>query len=194
MKKGFIVVIAGPTGVGETTVTKAVIRRLPRTARLITTTSRPMRPGEKQGRAYHFLSRAVFVRGIRLGKFLEYIYIRSRGVYYGTDRTRIERALSRGTILIANLELRGLRVMQRSYPHTLALFLKPENPQQIVERKLRQHPGITARELQLRLAEARRELREARYYDHVIVNRDGALAKTVQRVAALIERHAKKHT
>ena len=68
---GFMVVIAGPTGVGETTVTKAVITKLSRAQRLITTTSRPMRPGEKQGREYYFLSKQEFQRRIRKGFFLE---------------------------------------------------------------------------------------------------------------------------
>lgn len=188
--RGFLVVLAGPTGVGETTVTRAVIRRLPRAKRLLTTTSRPKRPGEKQGREYEFLTRREFERRIGRKKFLEYIYLPSRKVYYGTDRTRIERELARGAILFANLEVRGLRVMRREYSETVALFLKPENLQQIVLRKLKQHPNITKRELTIRLREAKRELREARYYDHTIVNRDGKLQETVRAVLRFIRCHA----
>lgn len=189
---GFMVVIAGPTGVGETTVTEAVIRALPRAQRLITTTSRPMRPGEKQGREYYFLSNQEFRRRIRGKFFLEYILMRSRGVHYGTEREKIERALQQGKIVIANLELRGLRVMRREYPHTLALFLKPENLQQIITRKLRQHPNITKKELALRYREARRELAESKYYDAVVVNREGRLHKTVQEVIAHIRVHERQ--
>ena len=190
--KGFLVVIAGPTGVGESTVTNAVIRRLSRACRLITTTSRAKRPGEKQGREYSFLSKGEFQRRIRSGYFLEYIFMRSRGVYYGTERSKIERAIRQKKILIANLELQGLRVMRREYPETLAIFLKPEYIGQILERKLKQHPTITKKELALRLAEARRELSEARYYDVVVVNREGHLEATVTKILALIRRHAEK--
>lgn len=189
---GFMVVIAGPTGVGETTVTKAVIAKLSRAQRLITTTSRPMRPGEKDGREYYFLSKQEFQHRIRKGFFLEYIFMRSRGVYYGTERSKIEQALKQGKIVIANLELRGLRVMQKEYPNTLSLFLKPENLQQIVSRKLRQHPSITKKELALRYNEARRELAESKYYDAVVVNREGQLRETVKRIIVRIRAHKRK--
>lgn len=187
-ERGFIVVIAGPTGVGETTVTNAVLQRLRNGQRLVTTTSRRKRPGERQGREYHFITKSAFRRSIERGHFLEHIYIRNRGVYYGTHRATIERALARGTILLANLELKGLRVMRKMYPTTLAIFLKPESLAQIVRRKLQQHPTITKRELAQRIANARAELREAKFYDHVVVNRDGALSKTVGEVLALIRR------
>ncbi len=184
-----MVVIAGPTGVGETTVTKAVIATLSRGERLITTTSRPMRPGEKQGREYYFLSKQEFQRRIRKGFFLEYIFMPSRGVYYGTERLKIEQALKQGKIVIANLEFRGLRVMQKEYPNTLSLFLKPENLQQIIARKLRQHPNITKKELALRYNEARNELAESKHYDAVVVNREGQLRDTVKKIVTRIRAH-----
>lgn len=189
---GFIIVIAGPTGVGESTVTKAVLAKMPRVVRLVTTTSRVKRPGEREGREYHFVTKKEFQRRIRQGYFLEYIYIRNRGVYYGTYRPTIEHALASGKILIANLELKGVRFMRRHYPRTHTIFIAPENIAQIRARKLQQHPTITIRELSQRLANAQAELREARYYDAVVVNREGHLSDTVRRVIALIRAYGRR--
>jgi len=189
---GFIVVLAGPTGVGETTVTNFVLKHLKGAKRLITTTSRPKRPGEKQGREYYFITKKEFENRIRKGFFLEYIHIRNRDVYYGTHRPTIERALRRGTILIANLELKGMRIMQQHYPSTYTLFLMPESLEQIRRRKLKQHPTITKRELTQRLANARAEIREAKYYDTVVMNKEGRLKKNVQMIVQFIRQHQKK--
>lgn len=189
---GFIVVIAGPTGVGETTVTLEAVKHLPGAMRLVGTTSRPKRPGEREGREYHFITKAEFRRRIRRGHFLEYTYIRNRGVYYGTYCPNIDALLARGKILFANLDLKGMRFMKRHYPTTYAIFIAPENIAQIRARKLQQHPNITAKELAQRIANARAEMRESLAYDTVVVNREGHLRSTVRIIVAGIQKHQKQ--
>src|SRR3989338_1791503 len=103
-KKGFIIVIAGPHGVGETTISKALAKILPRTERLVTTTSRPKRTGEKNGQEYNFIAKKDFENKIDKGYFLEYTYYRTRDAYYGTNKKDIDQKINQGINLIVNLD------------------------------------------------------------------------------------------
>jgi len=93
MKSPSIIVLTGPSGAGKSTVAKALLERHPAgLIRFITTTTRPTRPGEKNGEAYHFISREDFEKGIEANNFLEY-EINHKVAYYGTKKSDVDTGL-----------------------------------------------------------------------------------------------------
>ncbi|MFA5076608.1 MAG: hypothetical protein WC480_04305 [Patescibacteria group bacterium] len=186
--RGIVIVIAGPTGSGETSVSRAITKILPKTQITLTTTSRPPRPGEVNHRDYHFVSTAEFKRQIKQKKFLEYIHIHNRDTYYGTNRYDIANRLNQGINVIANLEWRGAKVMKRTFPGTLTIFLKPDKISRIKQRLLTRDP-LTRAEFKKRLINAKNELKEAKFYDRRIINHDGKMADTVKRIIKIIKHH-----
>jgi guanylate kinase len=185
--KAIVVVVAGPTGSGETSVSRAITKILPNIKITLTTTSRPPRLGEKNHVDYNFISKAEFKKGIRTGRFLEYIKILNRDNYYGTSREDIEKYLKKGISVIANLEIRGARVMKKTFPDTLTIFIKPDKLSRIKKRLLERDPTISHEEYKKRLKNAKTELKEAKFYDYVIINHEGQMLATAKRIAKLIK-------
>ena len=190
-KKGIVIVIAGPTGSGETSVSHAVAKKFPKTKMIVTATSRKSRPGEKNHVDYHFFPKKDFKRKIKQGYFLEYIRIMNRDMYYGTVRKEIEDKLAKGINVIANLEWRGANIMKKTYKNTLTIFLKPDKISRIKKRLVNRDPTISKEEFKKRLQNAKDELKEAKYYDYVVINYEGKMNQTVDRVIKTIKHHLK---
>lgn len=191
-KKGIVIVIAGPTGSGETSVSRAICKKLSQTQMTITTTTRPPRLGEKNHLDYHFIPVEEFKKGIKKNRFLEYIRIHNRNTYYGTNRQDIENKLNKGINVITNLEWRGTKVMKKTFPQTLTIFIKPDKIEMIKKRLLNRDPTIGQAEFKKRFQNAKAELKEAKFYDYVVINHQGQMAKTVNRIIKIIKKHLAK--
>lgn len=191
-KMGKIIIIAGPTGSGESTITRAVLKKLPRTERMITATTRPPRPHEKNGVDYYFVSPKKFKKLAAEGALLEYIKVPNRNIYYGTIKKQVGKKLAAGINLVGNLELRGVLAYRRIFPEQiLSIFIKPDNIRVIKRRLIRRDPTITKNEVAKRLTNARREMKEAKYYDYIVINRDGAPMIAVAEVSKLVKKFLK---
>jgi len=188
-KQGWIIVIAGPHGVGETTISKALVKILPRTERLVTTTSRPRRTGEKNGREYNFISKKDFENKIKKGYFLEYTYYQNRDAYYGTIKKEIEKKINRGINLIANLDIIGTKAMIKNFDRVITIFIRPDKFSNLSQRLKKRQPDIDPTELKKRLDSAKKEIKtEMKYYQHIVVNPEGQLDKTTTKVTQLIKK------
>ncbi|MFA5358240.1 MAG: guanylate kinase [Patescibacteria group bacterium] len=192
MKRGIIFVIAGPTGAGETSVSKAVCQKIPNLKMTTTYTSRDPRPGEKNGVDYKFLSVKDFEKKIKAGGFLEYIKVLNRGHYYGTNKKDIEDKLKNGINIVINLELKGKKVIKKLYPNSLSIFIKPDRISRIKNRLITRDPGIDPEEFKKRLQNAKDELGEAKFYDYTVINYEGKMNDTVERIIGIIQRHLAK--
>ncbi|MDD2758076.1 MAG: hypothetical protein PHD72_01725 [Patescibacteria group bacterium] len=190
---GKIFIIAGPTGSGESAITRAILKLLPRTERMITATTRPARPHEKNGRDYFFVPLAKFKTMIKRGEFLEYIGIPNRNVYYGTIKKQIEKKLAQGINLIGNLEKRGLLSYRRAFPphQVLGIFIKPDSLRVLKKRFIRRDPTITEIEIKKRIKNARREMKEQKYYDYTVVNPDGRMGLAVNKTLKILKKFIK---
>mgnify|MGYP000048755256 CR=1 FL=1 len=187
-RSGKIIVIAGPTGSGESAVTKAVLKKLKNTKRIITVTTRSPRPHEKNGIDYFFVSTKEFKKMIKADVLLEYIRVPNRNIYYGTVKKQIEGNLAAGINLVGNFEIQGLRYFKKTFPgQVLGIFIKPENISIIKKRFIMRDPTISRLEVQKRIANAKRELAEAKYYDHIVYNIDGNIKKAITEVSGLIK-------
>ncbi|HCC23317.1 TPA: hypothetical protein DF272_04010 [Candidatus Falkowbacteria bacterium] len=192
-KSGFIVVIAGPTGVGESTVTKALIKLYPNAIRLVTTTSRPKRLNEQNHIDYHFLSKSQFEKNIQAGQFLEWTYIKKRDVYYGTKLADYTKLLNQGKMIFFNCDAKGLQAVRKQFPQqNVSFFITYKSINDNRRRLLHREPNITPEELNKRIEYATFEvLHEKKYYDRVIVNYMGKLPETVKKAKTIID-HALK--
>lgn len=190
-QKGIVIVIAGPTGSGETSVSREVAKKLPNTEMTITATSRKPRPGEKHGKDYYFIPKEEFKKKIKQGYFLEYIKIMNRDMYYGTIRKDIEKKLDKGINVIANLEWQGAKIMKQTYKNTLTVFLKPDKISRIKKRLINRDPNISKEEFEKRLQNAKDELKEAKYYNYVVINYEGKMNQTVRKIIKIIKNHLK---
>jgi guanylate kinase len=178
---GGVLVVTGPSGVGKGTLIQKLLERVPGLRLSVSATTRPPRPGEVNGRDYHFLKPEDFEKRLLRGEFLEHaVYA---GNQYGTPRSEIDRARDG---LVLEIEVEGARQVRERLPEALQVFIAPPSPEALEERLLGR--GTDSEEqMQRRLARAEEELAARDEFKHVIVNDD--LEKAVaelERLAATI--------
>ncbi len=185
MKKGRLIVISGPSGVGKGTVVKALRERDPNVKLSVSATTRDIRPGEIHGVHYYFISKPEFEQMIADGRFLEYAQYVSN--YYGTPEEPVDRMLEQGYDVILEIEVQGgLQIMERR-PDAISVFIAAPSFEVLAQR-LRGR-GDTAEDVILeRLETAKREYRTAKQYQYVIVN--DRLEDAVDDIAAILRANA----
>ena len=180
--------ISGPSGAGKGTVIALVKRKLDGVVTSVSATTRAPRPGEADGREYHFLSRQVFEEAVAAGEFLEWVEY-SRDLY-GTLRAEVDGKLARGEDVILEIELVGARAVRKVLPEAVAVFIAPPSMAELAQR-LRGRGTETDEAIARRLSIATIEVAAAGEFDHVVVNDDAERAAT--EVAAIIEDRRKGH-
>jgi guanylate kinase len=166
---GGLLILSGPSGVGKTTVWRELARLDPRYRRSVSCTTRPPRPGEKDGVDYHFLTPAQFSAKVAAGEFAEW---NAYGVNrYGTLQAAIKEGLARGHWLVFIIEVKGSADLRRAYPNALSFFLLPPSHEELV-RRLAGRRDVGEAEMKQRLAIAQEELAAARDYAYHVTNDD----------------------
>ena len=183
-----VVVIAGPTGSGETTITNEIVKRFPgRVQRLVTTTTRVPRAEEREGVDYFFTTEEKFMRLKKEGGILESTYIPNRNTYYGTYASDLRDKLNSGKIVIVNPDIVGAKYYRKNF-NAVTIFIVPESLDAI-ERRLRQRdPESIDADIAKRRANAEAEMEnEKPFYDYIVVNADGRLEVAVDEVVAILK-------
>jgi guanylate kinase len=169
-KPGKLVVISGPSGVGKSTVVRQVLQRLGPAIRLsVSATTRPPRPGEREGIDYYFLTDAEFRRRREAGDFLECIEVFGHGHWYGTLWSEVRSSLSQGKWVILEIDVDGAGEVLRQFPEAVTIFIRPESVKEL-ERRLRSRGTESEDAVQRRLAVARHELQLSDRYEYEVVN------------------------
>jgi guanylate kinase len=167
-----VFVVTGPSGAGKGTLIKLVLPRFPDLEPAVSATTRPQRPGEKDGVHYWFLTRDEFDRRIERGEFLEWVdYVGNR---YGTLRSEIERLRGEGKAPLLELETEGALRVKRREPNAVTVFVNA--PVEELERRLRDRATESTGAIGERIDKARRQLLERDLFDHVVENDDRARA------------------
>jgi guanylate kinase len=168
MPKGALVVISAPSGTGKSTVCRKLLQRRKDLRYSVSCTTRAPRPGEKDGRHYHFLDAEEFKRRLRRHEFLEYAMV--HGSYYGTPRPFIENSIREGAWVLLAIDVQGAAAIRRKLPDSVLIFLLPPSWNELRARLAgrRDKPDSVA----VRLANARGELAAAKDYDYLVVNDD----------------------
>jgi guanylate kinase len=165
---GKMVVISGPSGSGKTTICKR-LREDPRVHFSISATTRAPRPGEMDGRDYHFITRERFRDLIAQGAFIEHADV--YGNMYGTLRAPMEEALARGDVFLLEIDVQGaLQLMSLGVPGVYVFIAPPDFNE--LRRRLENRRTESPEALERRLQKAEDEWRERNRYDRIVVNDD----------------------
>jgi guanylate kinase len=176
-----IVVITGPSGVGKGTLIKGLLERVPGLQLAVSATTREPRPGEVNGRDYHFLSEEDFDRRVAAGEFVEHaVYAGNR---YGTLRSELARP-AQGIVL--EIDVQGARQVAETLPEATRVFIEPPSFDDLA-RRLAGRGADSPEQIERRLAAARAELEARAEFDHRIVNDDleRALGELTELVATM---------
>ncbi len=170
---GTALVISGPSGAGKSTVCAQVLTAWPDLRFSVSCTTRTPRPGEVNGKDYHFLARAEYDRLITAGEFLEHAEVHGNG--YGTLRREVEPFLERGGDVLLDIDVQGARQVRQRIAgtplagHTVFTFLAPPSLA-VLEQRLRGRGTDAEEVIRRRLENARCELAAWREYEYLVIN------------------------
>lgn len=179
--------LSSPSGGGKTSIAKMLLQGRDDLGYSVSATTRPMRPDERDGRDYHFLTREEFERRRAAGEFLEWATY--AGELYGTLRCEIEKILSQGRHAVLDIEIEGARQIRATYANALHLFVLPPSAQVLVARLVGRNTESPA-VLQERLERAADELGAVAEYDYTVLNDD--LVQAVAQVAAILDAESRR--
>lgn len=190
--KGKLFIISGPSGVGKGTLISELKRIFPQFVYPISRTTRQIRPGEKEGEVYHFISKEEFERSIAQEDFLEWARIHN-GNYYGTLKKPIIEALREGKIVFREVDVQGFHSIKKVIPadKMVTIFLKAESTGKLLER-IAKRGKLPEDEIKFRMESAKREMADAGQFDYQVWSLDGQIDKCVQDVRKIIEDEAAK--
>ena len=164
---GKVFVITGPSGVGKGTLIERLLERITELELSISATTRSPRPGEVDGRDYHFLAPDEFDRRVEAGDFLEHATY--SGNRYGTLREEVERRLAEGRSVVLEIEVQGARQVREAMPEAVQIFIAPPSPEVLRER-LEGRGTDSPEAIEERLRTAETELTARDEFPHVVVN------------------------
>lgn len=167
--KGLMVIISGPSGVGKTTITHHVELALDG-AFSVSMTTRPMSPGDVEGRDYYFVDRARFEQCRDEGELLEWAEV--FGHLYGTPRRPVTASLAKGQLVLCEIDVEGAVQIKQNMPQAFAIFVDPPSEQALLHR-LRERGRDPEEVIKKRFAKAKLEIERSRacgVYDGFILN------------------------
>lgn len=167
--RGLLFIVAAPSGAGKTSMVQALLERDPRVSLSVSYTTRPPRPGEVDGRHYHFVARPVFEGMIARAEFLESALV--HGNYYGTSERWVRDRLDAGTDILLEIDWQGAAQVRRHLPDGIGIFILPPSLEAL-EQRLRGRAQDAEDVIARRLAAARDELSHVGEFDYVIINDD----------------------
>lgn len=165
--RGTLYIVAAPSGAGKSSIVNATLARDPQISLSISFTSRAMRPGEENGRHYHFVSAAEFERMIGDGDFFEHALV--HGDWKGTARQSVEPQLAAGQDVLLEIDWQGARQVRQAMPGAVGIFILPPSRAEL-ERRLRTRASDDAPAIARRLAGSRLEIAHAGEFDYIVVN------------------------
>lgn len=180
-ERGSLVVISGPSGVGKDTVVNEYVKNHDNAWISVSTTSRPMRPGDVEGETYNFVSNEDFEKKIEEGYFLEYASYVDR--YYGTPKKFINEKLEKGIDVFLVIEIQGAMKVKELIPDAIFIFLLPPNLKTLKSR-LKNRGTETKEKMIERFKTAYHEMNQVTKYNYVVISDE--LSESVRKIDAIL--------
>jgi guanylate kinase len=168
-REPLVLIVSGPSGSGKSTLVQKILE-LPGTMLAVSSTTRPPRKTESNGKWYNFISEAEFRMMIERGEFLEYAQVFGKN-WYGTPRKALNEALEQRKDLVLEIDVQGAQQVKEKMPGAVAIFVIPPSRQDL-ERRIRERGLDSEDEIRRRLDRARQEMLSYKSYDFAVVNDD----------------------
>ena len=163
------IIFSAPSGSGKTTIVKHILQTFPNIKFSVLATTRPMRPGEVDGKDYHFISVGDFKSKIESGEFIEYEEVYP-GLFYGTLKSEVQKIWNDGGIVIYDMDVvGGVNLKKQFGEESLSFFVKVPTIEELEER-LRSRGTETEEKIQMRILKAKQEMECEHQFDVVLVN------------------------
>ena len=166
---GHLFIVSAPSGAGKTTLVRLLLEKDPGIRVSISSTTRPPRTGEHDGREYHFVDGQYFLEMVSRGDFLEWAEV--HGNYYGTSRRWIEAEMTAGRDVLLEIDWQGAQQVRKAFPSAIGIFILPPSLEELKSR-LSGRGTDSAETIARRIAAARDEMRHVDEFDYVIINDD----------------------
>lgn len=169
-RRGLMFILSSPSGAGKTTIARRLLREDPEIRLSVSVTTRPMRPGEVDGKDYHFVSQAEFDRMVEDDEFYEWAHVFDH--CYGTPKAQIRAGLKAGEDFLFDIDWQGTQQLyQKDQQDVVRVFLLPPSIDEL-RRRLNGRATDSAEVIQARMDRARAEISHWDGYDYVVVNDD----------------------
>jgi guanylate kinase len=169
MNQGTLFVVAAPSGAGKTSLVKALLKNDPAIRLSVSYTTRTPRPGEVNGKDYHFVSVEVFREMTARGEFLESAEV--YGNYYGTSEAWIAGEIAAGHDILLEIDWQGAAQVKKCFPEAVTLFILPPSIEALRER-LAGRAQDSQEVIDRRVAAAREDISHADEFEYIIINDD----------------------
>ena len=181
-KTGELIIISGTTCAGKDTIVNKIVKDNKNIVLSISYTSRDIRPKEKEGVDYFFITKEQFEEKIKNDDFLEYALVRDKD-YYGTPKKEVIDLLNQGKDVILVIDVQGALIIKEKFPNTLLIFIMAPSMNEIKKRIINRKTE-TKEQIIDRFKAAYREINEVNKYNYVVINDD--LDKCVEKVKSII--------
>lgn len=181
-KTGQVIVISSPSGAGKSSIVKALLERNNNLWLSVSTTTRAIRPGEKEGVNYNYVDKEDFLRKIDEGYFLE--YTNYAGNYYGTPKKFIKEKIEHGTDVILEIEIEGAANIKKLIPEAIFIFILPPSLKVLLKRLKNRNTDSNEKIIE-RFHQTYKELNEVTKYNYVVVN--DVLEDAINKVESIIK-------
>lgn len=182
-----LIIISGPSGAGKDSLIENLTRKIPM-GRIITTTSRAMRPSETEGNPYYFLSPHDFEQKIQDNEFLEWAHEENNN-YYGVTYKEIERIKNINQLFFWKIGLNGVKTIKQKYPNIPTILISAPNKE--LEQRLKERDNPSEKYLKERLDIANDFLKNKKLFNYEIINRNNKLAKADEEFLKVIKKNFK---
>jgi guanylate kinase len=184
-----LIVLSGPSGAGKDSICDVLRTWYPTTHKVVTATTRPVRPGEENDKDYHFISLPEFEHILVTDGFVEHATVDEYS--YGVPRIEIEDPLAFGRDVIVGVDVQGAASLKQLFPDSVSIFVSPGSIEETV-RRMKHRDLDTQEQVELRTRIAASELEAARDFDYTVVNETGKLEEAASKVARIIAAEKKR--